>query len=75
MEPIKKLFRVNLRGLKSSVFGSSYVIAQDSNEAYQKVRKHLDEKNYGFSKERELESVELIAENIDYTDTQKRLFL
>lgn len=74
-----KLYRVTLRG----VFGSnitmnytvSYVIAEDSNLAYLKVKNYLDEKDYGFSKERELDKVELIADSKEYNDCLTMLFL
>lgn len=36
-------------------YGSSYVIAENSDEAYQKVRKFLNENDLGFSKDRELD--------------------
>lgn len=74
-----KLYRVTLRG----VFGSnitmnytvSYVIAEDSNLAYLKVKNYFDEKDYGFSKERELDKVELIADSKEYNDCLTMLFL
>lgn len=75
---MKKLYRVNLRGLASSTgvgYQTSYVIAKNPDEAYRKVRKYLDDKDYGFSHERELESVELIADEYEYTDVRTRLFL
>ncbi len=75
---MKKLYRVNLRGLTSVTgvgYRTSYVIAKNPDEAYKKVRTFLDEKDYGFSHEREMESVELIADNYEYTDVRTRLFL
>ena len=75
----KKLYRVSLRGMTYSstgvVHGVNYVVAENSDEAYQKVRKYLDEKDYGFSGDRELDKVELIAEASDYTDVKTMLFL
>jgi len=73
-----KLYRVNLKGFGYSncvVYGSSYVVAEDSHKAYLKVRKYLDDKGYGFKKEREMKSVDLIADEDEYTDVQTRLFL
>ncbi len=72
MENRKKLFKVTLRGMTYSstgtAYGVSYVVAGNSDEAYQKVRKFLDDKNLGFTKDRELEKVELIADSYQYTD-------
>ena len=45
-------------------YGSSYVIAENSDEAYKKVRKFLDENDLGFTKDRELDKVELIARQL-----------
>ena len=72
MENRKKLYRVTLRGMTYSstgvAYGSSYVIAENSDEAYKKVRKFLDENDLGFTKYRELDKVELIADSYRYTD-------
>ena len=73
-----KLFRVNLTGLNNITgvnLQSSYVIAEDANLAYEKVRKYLDEKDYGFRDDRAMESVQLLAEDYEYTETRVRLFL
>ena len=78
MKKTAKLFLVNLRGL-SSMTGvqrnKNYVVANDTNEAYKKVRDWLDSKEYGFRYERELESIELLAENCEYTDVRIMLFI
>src|SRR5574343_201492 len=72
MENRKKLYRVTLKGMTYNstgvAYGSSYVIAENSDEAYQKVRKFLNENDLGFSKDRELDKVELIADSYRYTD-------
>ena len=72
MENRKKLYRVTLRGMIYSrtgvAYGSSYVIAENLDEAYKKVRKFLDENDLGFTKYRELDKVELIADSYRYTD-------
>jgi len=73
-----KLFRVNLKGLHSITsvnLQSSYVIAEDTKLAYGKVREYLDKIDYGFRSDRELESIQLLAEDNDYTDVRTRLFL
>jgi hypothetical protein len=61
MEKTKKLYRVTLRGMKYSstgvVYGVSYAIAENPDEAYKKVKKYLDEKDLGFSKDRALENM------------------
>lgn len=72
MENRKKLYRVTLRGMThsstGSAYGLSYVVAENSDEAYKKVRKFLDENDLGFTKHRELDKVELIADSYIYTD-------
>ena len=72
MENRKKLYRVTLRGMINRrtgvAYSSSYVIAENSDEAYKKVRKFLDENDLGFTKYRELDKVELIADSYRYTD-------
>ena len=79
MQESNKLFRVVLRGMTSSVtgvaYGISYVIAKNMDEAYRKVRKFLDDQDIGFRKDREIEKVELLAEDDQYTDTGAMLFL
>lgn len=68
----QKLYKITLQGMMYSstgpVYGESYVVAGDPNEAYQKVRKFLDENDIGFRQDREFKSAELIAENYRYTD-------
>ena len=79
MVAVKRLYRVTLRGMKCPstgvAYGVSYVVAEGAEEAYQMVRKTLDEKDIGFAREREMESVELIAENYRYTNTGHVLYL
>lgn len=79
MDEEMKLYRVTLRGLKYNatgvVAGISYAVAKNSDEAYQKVRKRLDEEDYGFSGDRELEKVELLASTYEFTDTKTMLYL
>ena len=79
MKEEQKLYRVTLRGMTYSttgvVKGISYVVATGAEEAYQKVKKRLDDKNYGFSEDRELDKVELLAGTYEYTDTKILLYL
>ena len=74
-----KLYRVTCRGMTvsfaSTVNGIAYVVADNSDEAYKKLKKYLDEKEIGFFMERELDKVELIAEATDYPHCYTRLFL
>lgn len=65
-----KLYKVNLTGLSSS-----YVIAQNPDEAYNKVRKFLDDKNFGVPKDRCLYTIELVAENYQHTECGTQLFV
>jgi hypothetical protein len=75
----KKLYRVTLRGMTYSstgiIEGISYVVARNSDEAYQKVKSRLDDKDYGFAHERELDKIELLAEAYEYTDTKTILYI
>lgn len=79
METTKKLYKVTLKGMTHNStgvkYGINYVVANDSEEAYRKVRKFLDDGDMGFSSERELDKIELLAENYQYTNTQYMLFL
>ena len=69
----KRLYRVTVRGLSYSVTGvaynTSYVIAESADSAYNIVKTFLDKNGIGYPKERELDKVELIAENYMYTNT------
>ncbi len=69
-----KLYRVTLRGMILT-FGVSYVVANNAEDAYQKVRKFVDEKDLGYSYQREMDKIELIAEDNQYTGTRTMLFL
>ena len=75
----QKLYKVTLRGMTSNSTGIregiSYVVAENSEEAYQKVKKRLDEKDYGFPKDRVLDKIELIASDYEYTDVRTLLYL
>ena len=67
----KKLYHVLCSGMTTrmageTAHGSAYVVAEDSEEAYRKVRASLDKRDLGFSNEREMYRVELMAENTDY---------
>jgi hypothetical protein len=48
----ERLYLVKLRGMQSNptgpAWGMAYVVAMDPSEAYQKVKRQLDERNIGF---------------------------
>jgi len=74
-----KLFRVTCQGMNIPQFvgvtyGIAYVVAEDAAKAYQRVRDALDESNIGFKQEREMQKVELIAEETEYPACGFRLY-
>lgn len=74
-----KLYRVTLRGMTYSptgnAYGVSYVVAENPDLAYKKVRKFLDDNNLGFTKDRELDKIELIADSNQYGGVGCSLYL
>lgn len=74
----KKLYLVKLCGMQASVsgpaYGFAYVVATDAAEAYRKVRERLDSKDLGFAKDREMQTVTLLAEATDYPDCSVILY-
>lgn len=79
MENSKKLYKVTLRGMTYNstgvVYGVSFVVAETTDEAYKRVREFLDKHDIGFSRDRELDHIQLIAENYQYTHVEHLLFL
>lgn len=71
-----KLYRVTVQGLDSTKpqYKVSYVIADDPTSAYDTVREYLDDQEIGFEEDRELLSVELIADDTRYPDCKTKLF-
>lgn len=74
------LYKVTLRGMKSSIAGSvaygiSYVVADGPTRAYEIVREFLDKTDLGFDSERVLDSIELLAEDKEYPDCGTILFI
>lgn len=63
-----KLYKVTCRGLYGSIYRVSYVLAEDPTIAYKKVKNNLDRRNIGFPPERELQSIELIADTAEFPD-------
>lgn len=74
-----KLYKVTLRGMTYSstgvVHGISYVVAEDPTEAYTKVRSSLDQRDIGYSADRELDTIELLAGEYVHNDTKTILYL
>lgn len=64
----KKLYTVTTKMPLASKLQTCYVVAENTDQAYQKVRDFLDKKDVGFKKERALESVSVIAEAYEFTD-------
>jgi len=74
----QKLYRVRLRGLNSVIstnYGNPYVIAISPNEALAKVQANVNDKDLGFTKDREMQSIELLAEVGDYPTCRTQIFL
>ena len=79
-----KLWLVLLQGMNDSIInapiinaphGKAYVLANDPKEAADKLLNYVNENKFGFSHERELKSVQLIAEDVLYPNCGMRLFL
>lgn len=77
MNETLKLYRVTLRGMTygNNAYGVSYVVAHDTALAYRIVREYLDKNDLGFSVDRELKTVELIAECSRYPGCQHILYM
>ena len=74
-----KLFKVYLKGLHGNAatpdYGLSFVVAEDPTSALKKVQEYLSVHDYGFEYEREMDYIELVAEEGDYPDCGTILFL
>lgn len=73
-----KLYKVICRGMTSSsvrAHGVAYVVAENTDEAYRSVRDALDRRNLGFRDDREMRSIELLAEQAEYPDCGTVLYL
>ena len=75
----RKLYRVTCTGMTSSfgciAHGIAYVVATNPTEAYEKLRDYLDTAELGFKRAREMEKVELIAEETKYPDCGIALYI
>jgi hypothetical protein len=56
-------------------WGISYVVATNPTDAYEQVRRYLDDKDIGFAADRELESIKLVAEDVEYPECRIKLHL
>lgn len=78
-QPTLKLYKITCLGMHAVgnrvAHGIGYVVAKNSGEAYMKLRDNLDKENLGFVFERELEKIELIAEDIAYPDCGYKLYI
>ena len=74
-----KLYKVVLKGLQycggCAALGTSYVVAEDPTTAYKKLRSYLDENDVGFRRDRELERIELIADEGFFDGCGTKVFL
>lgn len=66
----KRLYLVKLAGIDDC-----YVVANDATAAYQKVRRWCDAHDYGFTKDRQLRSVTLLADRDRYEESEVRLYI
>ena len=67
----QRLYRVFLRG---NIAGPYYVVASSPDAAYNLVVREFNLRDYGFTKDRVLDRVELIADTYLYADIP-RLFI
>ena len=68
-----KLYRVNLRSYGR--YSVHYAVAENSAAAHQQVREWLTREKLMFDKEREMQSVELLADTAKYADCEVVLHL
>lgn len=67
----KKLYKVTCRGMHGGIgtdtaHGIAFVVAENPDEAYKRVKERLDDRKLGFDKDRELSCIELIAEQTEF---------
>ena len=74
-----KLYKVTLKGMTHTTTGVSngisFAVAESLDEAYAKVKKYVDEKDLGFSRDRELATIELVADSVDHNNVGIMLHL
>ena len=67
----KKLYLIDL----GHPLNEYYVVEADPTAAYKKLRSDLDKRDYGFSKDREMKTIALIADSDEYGDCCIRIYL
>ena len=77
---MKKLYKVTCKGMQACIAGNSahgvsFVVADNPDDAYRVVRASLDKRDIGFTRDRTLEKVELLAEQADYPDCGFALYV
>jgi hypothetical protein len=74
-----KLYRITLKGMcgtyDGTAYGNPFVVAENTEDALKKVQEYLEEQDFGFSHERELDTIELLAETGDYPMCKIQLFI
>jgi len=67
-----KLYLIDIVAVTKKGF---YVISTDATSAYERLRKFLDDKGWFFKPEREMRSIRLIAESVEYPACDSILLL
>lgn len=65
MSDTLKLFKVKVIGFTEQRNNTFMVVARDPTSAYDSVKDFLDKKDYGFEDDRQLDSVELVADSYE----------
>ena len=72
-----KLYRVKLKGMLGccgTKYGHPYVVADNPTDALNKVLDYLNKEDIGFRGDREMDTIELLAEEGDYPKCSVQLF-
>ena len=75
-----RLYKVTCKGMTSDMMGTrtphgiAYVLSDNPDTAYMKLKAFLDKHDFGTHKDRELDKVELIAEKTTYPNCGMQLF-
>ena len=74
-----KLYRVRLKGMQTSttgtVYGDAFVVADNPDQAYKYVKKHLDIWDVGFIKDKRLDCVTLLADEGQDGESDRVLYI
>lgn len=73
------LYKVTCKGMSypngsGVTHGEAYVIAENAEDAYQKLRSSLDRRSIGDTTDRVLDKIELLAEAGDYPECGMALY-